>query len=117
LALSSDLSLEVGAQRGDVKQQALVFLRAKLQLKSVMDTVKQKRTFQGIVVSDRMDKTRVVRVDRMKVHPKYHKHYKVSKRFKVHDEKNEYHTGDTVIFEECRPLSRDKRWRIIGKKI
>ena len=72
-----------------------------------------KRTFKGIVVSDKMDKTVVVRVDRVKLHPKYQKRYKVSKRYKVHDEKNECKSGDKVLFSECRPLSKEKRWRII----
>ncbi len=69
----------------------------------------------GKVVSDKMAKTRVVEVARFKKHPKYLKYYKVSKRFKAHDEKNEYHTGDTVIMEETRPLSKEKRWIIVGK--
>jgi len=72
-----------------------------------------KRTFKGIVVSDKMDKTVVVRVDRVKLHPKYQKRYKVSKRYKVHDEKNKCKSGDKVLFSECRPLSKEKRWRII----
>lgn len=75
--------------------------------------IKQKRTFEGIVVSDKMSKTCVVRVDRKKWHPKYKKQYTVSRKFKVHDEKNEAHIGDKVIFHETRPLSRDKRWRLL----
>ncbi|MBU0625086.1 30S ribosomal protein S17 [Patescibacteria group bacterium] len=75
----------------------------------------QKRTFKGTVVSDRMIKTIVVRVDRMKVHPKYGKRFLQSKRFKVHDEKGECKVGDIVRFEETRPLSKDKRWRVIEK--
>ena len=71
-----------------------------------------KKQFTGIVVSDKMDKTIVARVDRVKAHPKYGKRYKVSKKFKVHDEKNEHKVGDEVIFVECRPLSKDKRWRV-----
>ncbi|MFA4880923.1 MAG: 30S ribosomal protein S17 [Candidatus Doudnabacteria bacterium] len=74
-----------------------------------------KRVLQGIVVSDKMDKTRVVVVVRTKTHPKYFKRYKVARRYKAHDEKNEYHTGDKVLIEECRPLSREKRWRVIKK--
>ncbi|MGC9049190.1 MAG: 30S ribosomal protein S17 [Patescibacteria group bacterium] len=72
-----------------------------------------KRRFQGIVVSDKMDKTIVVLVNRIKKHPKYHKRYKVHKKYKVHDEKNEAKIGDQVIFEECRPLSKEKRWKLI----
>ena len=75
----------------------------------------QKRTLKGTVVSDKMQKTIVVRVEGVKTHPKYHKQYAVSKRYKVHDEKNEYKTGDVVSFEETRPYSRDKRWRVVGK--
>ncbi|MDO8581734.1 MAG: 30S ribosomal protein S17 [bacterium] len=71
------------------------------------------RSFEGIVVSDAMQKTIVVRVDRIVVHPKYKKRYRVSKRYKVHDEKNKYKIGDKVQFVECRPLSKDKRWRVL----
>lgn len=80
-----------------------------------MNTTTQKRTFRGTVVSDKMTKTIVVRVDRTKVHPKYGRRYKVSERYKVHDETNAYHVGDEVTFVECRPLSKDKRWRVVGK--
>ena len=72
-----------------------------------------KRIFNGIVMSDKMDKTIVVKVDRTKVHPKYKKRYVVSKRYKVHDEKNKFKEGDKVKFIECRPLSKDKRWRVV----
>ena len=71
------------------------------------------KKFNGVVVSDKSDKTIVVRVDAVKVHPKYKKRYVVSRRYKVHDEKNEYKVDDKVTFIECRPLSRDKRWRVI----
>lgn len=60
-----------------------------------------------------MDKTVTVRVDRVKTHPKYKKSYVSSKKYKVHDERNHYHEGDTVTFVQCRPLSKDKRWRVI----
>lgn len=76
-----------------------------------------KKRFNGIVVSDKMDKTVVVRVDRVRAHPKYKKRYTVSKRYKVHDEKNQYKVDDKVTFIECRPLSKDKRWRVIYKQI
>jgi len=72
------------------------------------------RKFQGVVVSDKNDKTIVVKVAAVKKHPKYHKRYAVSRKYKVHDENNKYHVGDQVSFVECRPLSRDKRWRIIN---
>jgi len=71
-----------------------------------------RKKFSGVVVSDKSDKTVVVKVDRVKIHPKYHKRYKVSRKYKVHDEANECHVGDKVNFVECRPLSRDKRWRV-----
>ena len=73
------------------------------------------RQLQGIVVSDKMKKTVVVAVSYTKMHPKYKKYYKVTKRFKAHDENNEYHDGDTVIIKETRPMSREKRWRVISK--
>jgi small subunit ribosomal protein S17 len=72
-----------------------------------------RRRFTGIVVSDKSDKTILVQVDSVKKHPKYQKRYTVSHKYKVHDEKNEYKVGDKVLFVECRPLSRDKRWRVI----
>ncbi|HEY5221029.1 MAG TPA: 30S ribosomal protein S17 [Candidatus Paceibacterota bacterium] len=75
----------------------------------------KKRKIIGVVVSDKMMKTRVVAVASLKKHPKYLKYYKVTTKFKAHDENNEYKTGDKVIIEESRPLSREKRWRIINK--
>lgn len=72
-----------------------------------------RRKFNGVVVSDKMDKTIVVRVDRTKTHPKYQKSFAVSKKYKVHDEKNQFKEGDKVIFTECRPISKDKRWRVL----
>lgn len=74
-----------------------------------------KRRLEGIVVSDKMQKTVVVKVARLKKHPKYLKYYKVSRRFKAHDETGEYKTGDRVLIEEARPLSKNKRWRVVGK--
>ncbi|MDP3970411.1 MAG: 30S ribosomal protein S17 [bacterium] len=72
-----------------------------------------KRRFQGVVVSDKMDKTIVVKVNRVRVHAIYKKRYTTSKKYKVHDEANRYKTGDVVDFMECRPLSKDKKWRVI----
>ena len=72
-----------------------------------------RRKFSGVVVSDKSDKTIVVKVDTVKIHPKYKKRYTLSRKYKVHDEKNEFKTGDKVSFVECRPLSRDKRWRVV----
>jgi len=73
------------------------------------------RTLKGSVVSDKMEKTVVVEVTRLRVHPKYKKRYKVSKRYKAHDEKNEYKTGDKVIIQETRPRSKEKRWTVVKK--
>lgn len=73
------------------------------------------RKLEGEVVSDKMDKTIVVRVASIKTHSKYKKQYKSSKGYKAHDEKNEYKVGDKVVIEACRPLSKDKRWRVIKK--
>ncbi|MBQ9502809.1 MAG: 30S ribosomal protein S17 [Lentisphaeria bacterium] len=67
----------------------------------------------GVVVSDVQDKTIVVNVERRTAHPLYHKVVKVSKKFAVHDEKNEARKGDTVRIVETRPLSRSKRWRLV----
>lgn len=70
---------------------------------------------KGVVISDKMNKTIVVAVTRLKKHPKYKKYYKVTKKYKAHDEKNEYKTGERVIIAECRPISKGKRWRVIKK--
>lgn len=72
-----------------------------------------KKEFKGVVVSDRMAKTILVRVDAFKLHSRYGKRYLVSKKYKVHDEKEQYHPGDKVLFVECRPRSKEKRWRVI----
>ena len=80
-------------------------------------TATAKRQFTGTVVSDKMSKTVTVRVDRTVLHPKYHKRYTRSTKMKAHDEKGEYHTGDVVVIEECKPISRDKRWRVISHVI
>ena len=66
----------------------------------------------GLVVSDKMNKTRVVVVERSFRHPQYERVVKRSTRFKAHDERNEAHVGDRVLIVETRPLSKDKRWRI-----
>jgi small subunit ribosomal protein S17 len=78
-------------------------------------TTATKRQFTGTVVSDKMSKTVTVRVDRTVLHPKYHKRYTRSTKMKAHDEKGEYHVGDAVVIEECKPISRDKRWRVVGR--
>jgi small subunit ribosomal protein S17 len=74
---------------------------------------KTKRTFSGIVTSVKMPKTLVVKVSRIITHSKYKKQYSKSRNFKVHYDGGEFKIGDSVKFVECRPLSKDKRWRII----
>lgn len=76
---------------------------------------KLRRQFEGVVISDKMNKTKVVKVERYKVHPKYKKRFKLIKKYKVHDEKNECRVGDRVLFEECRPISKEKRWMVVKK--
>jgi len=72
-----------------------------------------KKILKGIVVSDRMKKTIVVQVERWVHHQKYKKRYKKTRKYKVHDEENRYKVGDQVIIEEIRPISKEKRWRVI----
>ena len=72
-----------------------------------------KKRLQGKIVSDKMQKTVVVKVERIKKHPKYKKRYRVFKKFKAQTEKGDYKVGDKVIIEECRPLSKEKKWRVI----
>ncbi len=74
---------------------------------------KNKRIFEGVVVSDKMDKTVVVLVEQYKQHKKYRKYYRVSKRYKAHDEDNSCKVGDKVKIMETRPISKEKRWIVI----
>lgn len=81
-----------------------------------METTKtQKKTIKGVVVSDKMDKTAVVSVTRFVKHPKYHKYFKITKRYKAHDENNSAHIGDKVEIVETRPRSKDKHFEIVTK--
>ena len=73
------------------------------------------RTLEGIIVSDKMKKTAVVAVSFSRKHPKYQKYYKITNRFKAHNENNEFKTGDKVVIEETRPLSKDKYFKIVRK--
>ena len=73
-----------------------------------------KRKLTGKIVSDKMQKTVVVEVERIKEHPKYKRRYKIHKKYKAHSE-GDFKTGDTVIIEETRPISKDKRWKVIKK--
>jgi small subunit ribosomal protein S17 len=70
------------------------------------------KTREGVVVSDKMTKTRVVLIERVYRHPRYERVVKRSKKLKAHDEANASKVGDRVLIEETRPLSKDKRWRI-----
>jgi len=74
--------------------------------------VAETKTKEGVVVSDKMTKTRVVRIERVFRHPRYERVITRSKRLKAHDETNASKVGDRVLIEETRPLSKDKRWRI-----
>ncbi|OIO45734.1 MAG: 30S ribosomal protein S17 [Candidatus Nealsonbacteria bacterium CG_4_10_14_0_8_um_filter_35_10] len=74
-----------------------------------------KKQLTGTVISNKMQKTVVVEVEKTKRHPKYKRIYKVHKRYKAHDEKGECKVGDKVLIEEYRPLSKEKRWRVIKK--
>lgn len=76
-------------------------------------SIRQKPTRFGIVVSDKMDKTVVVRVERKYKHPLYGKYIRKHKKFHVHDENNEAHIGDKVKIEEFQPVSKTKRWKLI----
>lgn len=74
---------------------------------------KTKRVRQGVVISDKMAKTVTVQINRLKEHGKYKKRFVVSKKLKAHDAKQEAKKGDTILIESCRPISKDKHWRLI----
>lgn len=74
-----------------------------------------RRILTGRVVSDKMDKTITVQVDRRVKHATYHKYVTRRKRYKAHDEENAYHVGDIVVIQESRPLSRTKRWTVVRR--
>lgn len=75
-----------------------------------------KRILQGTVVSDKSDKTVVVRVERRFAHPMFRKTIRRSKKYKAHDETNQFKTGDAVSIEECAPISKDKRWTVVSEQ-
>lgn len=77
--------------------------------------VKIIKRFQGVVVGVKNDKTALVEVETTKINKKYRKRYTVSRKYQVHDEKNICQEGDKVIFIECRPFSKTKRWRLVEK--
>ncbi|HRK94885.1 MAG TPA: 30S ribosomal protein S17 [Rhodospirillales bacterium] len=74
-----------------------------------------RRELQGVVVSDKGEKTIVVRVERRVMHPLYKKTIRRSKRYHAHDEANRYKVGDTVRIRECRPLSKLKHWEVVAE--
>ena len=80
-------------------------------------TSARRRRLTGVVVSTKMQKTVVVKVVRMKQHPVYLKRFVQSRKYKVHDELGVAKMGETVVFEECRPLSKDKRWRLVSPAV
>jgi small subunit ribosomal protein S17 len=79
----------------------------------VADNRTNRKVRMGTVSSDKMDKTITVRVETVKQHPLYKKTIRTSKKYKAHDENNEARTGDVVRIMETRPLSKDKRWRLV----
>ncbi len=74
-----------------------------------------KRQLIGNIISAKMPKTVIVEVERTKEDPKYKRRYRVHKKYKAHTENGEYKAGDTVVIEECRPISKEKKWRVINK--
>ncbi len=84
-------------------------------MKESTPTTKNARTLRGLVVSDKMQNTAVVAVTRLRMHPKIKKYYKITKRLKAHNQDNKFKTGQKVVIQETRPMSRDKRWIIISK--
>ncbi len=75
---------------------------------------KNQKTLNGVVVSDKMEKTIVVSVNRFVKHSKYGKYRKISKKYKAHDEENKFKVGDSVTIEECKPISKDKSFKIVN---
>lgn len=81
--------------------------------KATMSDRHARKVREGLVVSDKMDKTVVVAISKLIKHARYHKFVRRRVKYKAHDEQNHFRTGDTVEIEETRPLSREKRWRVI----
>jgi small subunit ribosomal protein S17 len=75
---------------------------------------KNQKTLRGVVVSDKMEKTVVVSVDRFVKHSKYGKYRKISKKYKAHDEENKFKIGDKIVIEECKPISKDKSFKVVN---
>ena len=85
-------------------------------IKETKEEESKGKFLKGVVTSDKMDKTVVVSVSRFVKHPLYGKFYKVSKKYKAHDEDNVYKTGDKVEIVETKPISKDKRFKVISKE-
>jgi small subunit ribosomal protein S17 len=86
-------------------------------IKKIEESAENKGKFlKGVIVSDKMDKTVVVSVSRFVKHPLYGKFYKVSKKYKAHDEENKYKVGDKVEIVETKPISKDKKFKVISKE-
>lgn len=85
-----------------------------METNKISNTTRKQLT--GTVVSDKMVKTVTVLVNRFVKHPKYGKFMNISKKYKAHDEGNTYKEGDKVVIEECRPISKDKSFKVIGKQ-
>ena len=81
--------------------------------KDKKENTANRKKMRGTVVSNKMEKTLVVEVSRLLEHPKYKKRFKKSKRYKAHYEEGEYNIGDKVVIEETRPVSKDKRFRVL----
>ncbi len=84
-----------------------------MQEKEIQEKKKIVRKRKGVVVSDKMDKTIVVEEMVYKTHPKYKKKYRKTNKYKVHDEENKFKIGDRVDFIECRPVSKDKKFKVV----
>ncbi|MFA5207824.1 MAG: 30S ribosomal protein S17 [Candidatus Paceibacterota bacterium] len=74
-----------------------------------------KKELIGKIVSDKMQKTVVVEVERIKEHPKYKRRYKIHKKYKAHTETGEFKMGDKVVIREAKPMSKDKKWEVVSK--
>lgn len=79
------------------------------------EETKKSKTLSGVVVSAKMQKTVVVAVSRFEKHPKYGKFMNITKKYKAHDEEGRFKEGDQVLIEECRPISKDKTFKVIYK--
>ena len=80
-----------------------------------MEISNKSKILNGVVISDKMVKTVVVKVERYKKHSRYNRYYKVSKKYKAHDDKGEFHIGDKVTIKEVKPISKDKHFKVLSK--